>query len=322
MHFIGKVLTVLGAQGPILLVISLIAGAVSAPLANVGYALLPVAAFLLTLGSFLTAGLASFETRIRPTHVTLVLIWLGLGIPLLGAAILAVVPLSPPLQAGVLLSLLAPPVGSAAAIAGMLGLQPRLALLASIALTALAPASMPLLGRLLHLGIDIEMSALAARLFGIIGIAALVAFIVHRFRSALRSVLPDQQAGAGVAVIGLIVVGLATSQGVRAHWLADPLAFDLMLAAAFAVNLSLCAVGTAVFSWLGLRNAATIGLVSGNRNVTLAWAAASLALPDLAEGYVAACVVPVLALPLVIKASLAAAAFVSRCMTERVRTEP
>jgi hypothetical protein len=167
-----------------------------------------------------------------------------------------------------------------------------------------------------------DMTSLAVRLFGIIGIAAVVALAVHRFHDALRPILPDQQAGAGVAVIGLIVVGLATSQGVRAHWLADPGAFDLMLAAAFAVNVGLCAVGTVVFAWLGLRSAATIGLVSGNRNVTLAWAAASLTLPDLAEGYVAACVVPVLALPLIIKMSLAGSAFVSRRIAEHARAGP
>jgi arsenite transporter len=41
------------------------------------------------------------------------------------------------------LSLLAPPVGSAAAIATMLGLQSRLALIVSIALTLIAPLSIP-----------------------------------------------------------------------------------------------------------------------------------------------------------------------------------
>lgn len=35
--------------------------------------------------------------------------------------------------------------------------------------------------------------------------------------------------------------------------------------------------------------------------MTLAWAAAGFGLPPLAEGYVAACVIPVLALPLIIK---------------------
>jgi ACR3 family arsenite transporter len=34
------------------------------------------------------------------------------------------------------------------------------------------------------------------------------------------------------------------------------------------------------------------------------WAAASFGLPPLAEGYVAACVIPVLALPLIIKLCL------------------
>ena len=58
--------------------------------------------------------------------------------------------------------------------------------------------------------------------------------------------------------------------------------------------------------------AGTIGLVSGNRNVTLAWAAASFGLPPLAEGYVAACVIPVLALPLIVKLCLALPAVVNR----------
>jgi ACR3 family arsenite transporter len=34
------------------------------------------------------------------------------------------------------------------------------------------------------------------------------------------------------------------------------------------------------------------------------WAAASFGLPPLAEGYVAACVIPVLALPLIVKLCL------------------
>jgi ACR3 family arsenite transporter len=61
-----------------------------------------------------------------------------------------------------------------------------------------------------------------------------------------------------------------------------------------------------------LQLAGTIGLVSGNRNVTLAWAAASFGLPPLAEGYVAACVIPVLALPLIVKLGLALPSIVGR----------
>jgi ACR3 family arsenite transporter len=298
---IGKLLSILGGQGPILLVVSLCAGLTSHPLAHFGYSLLPLSAFLLTLGSFLTAGLAPSEVKIRPSLVALVLAWVGLVLPLAASALLWFVPIDPALRAGVLLSLLAPPVGSAAAIAAMLGLQSRLALIVSIALTLIAPLSIPAFATALGLGVAFDMQALVIRLLSIIGAAALVAFAILKFRARLTAVLPDQRAATGIAVIGLFIVGLATSQGVQAQLSSNPARFEEMLAASAATNFGLCALGLLVFWRLGLRLAGTIGLVSGNRNVTLVWAAASFGLPPLAEGYVAACVIPVLALPLIIK---------------------
>ena len=222
MRMVGKSLSTLGGKGPILLVISLAAGVLSHPLAHFGYGLLPVSAFLLTLGSFLTAGLAPTEIKTRTSLIAVVLAWVGVALPLAGAALLWFVPLDPALRAGVLLSLLAPPVGSAAAIAAMLGLQPRLALLVSIALTLLAPISIPCFATLLGLGIAFDMATLATRLFAIIGVAALVAYLALRFRQRLMPILPDQRAATGVAAIGLVIVGLATSQGIQAQWHTSP----------------------------------------------------------------------------------------------------
>jgi hypothetical protein len=71
------------------------------------------------------------------------------------------------------------------------------------------------------------------------------------------------------------------------------------------VNLGVGLVGALLFSSWGAKEAFTVGLVSGNRNVTLAWAAAGSTLPVATEAYVAACVLPVLALPLAIKSVLA-----------------
>lgn len=302
--YVGKILSRLGGQGPVLLVISICAGLLITPLAQFGYDLLPFSAFLLTLGSFLTAGLAPSEARIRLPLIVMVLAWVGVALPLAAAVLLSFLPLDPALRAGALLSLLAPPVGSAAAIAGMLGLRPRLALLVSIALTLLTPISIPCFATVLGLGVVFDMGALAVRLFSIIGAAGLVAFLAIRFHRRLIPVLPDQHAATGIAVIGLIIVGLAASQGIRAQWTSDALRFDLMLAAAIASNFGLCALATLTFARLGLQTAGTIGLVSGNRNVTLVWAATSFGLPPLAEGYVAACVIPVLALPLIVKLCL------------------
>jgi hypothetical protein len=302
--YVGRILSTLGGQGPTLLVISLCAGLLISPLAHIGYDLLPLSAFLLTLGSFLTAGLAPSEAGIRLPLMAVVLVWVGLALPLAAAVLLSSLPLDPALRAGVLLSLLAPPVGSAAAIAGMLGLRPRLALLVSIALTLLAPISIPCFATLLGLGVAFDMGALAIRLFSIIGAAGMVAFPAIWFHRHLTPVLPDQRAATGIAVIGLIIVGLATSRGIRAQWTSNALRFDMMLVAAIVANFGLCALATLTFARLGLQTAGTIGLVTGNRNVTLVWAAASFGLPPLAEGYVAACVIPVLALPLIIKLCL------------------
>jgi arsenite transporter len=296
-------------------VVSLCVGLISHPLAHFGYSILPVSAFLLTLGSFLTAGLVPSEVRIRPSLVALVLAWIGLVLPFAASALLWFVPIDPALRAGVLLSLLAPPVGSAAAIAAMLGLQSRLALIVSIALTLIAPRSIPGFAAALGLGVAFHMGALAIRLFAIIGAAALVvAFASLKFRNRLTAILPDQRAATGVAVIGLIIVGLATSQGIQAQLSSNPTRFVEMLAAAVATNFGLCALGLVMFWGLGLQLAGTIGLVSGNRNVTLAWAAASFGLPPLAEGYVAACVIPVLALPLVVRPCIRMPSLFSRLL--------
>jgi ACR3 family arsenite transporter len=302
---VGRSLVWLGTQGPALLVASLIAGFVLPPLGEAGVAALPVSAFLLTLGSFITAGLAPSERANGPVTLVLVLLWLGVVVPLLGATVLAITDLAPGMKAGVFLSLCAPPVGSAAAIAAMLGLQPRLALAASLILTLIAPLSMPGLVYILAHDVPIDTARFAPRLIAIVGGAAIVARLALRRRQLLRPVLPDPRAGAGIAVIGLVVVGLAAAHAAQVNWQVDSTRFGQIVLAAIAVNVLACSLGALVFTRLGLAASATVGLVSGNRNVTLAWAAGGFTLPALAQEYLAACVIPVLALPLVVKLVLA-----------------
>lgn len=76
--YVGKILSTLGGQGPTLLVISLCAGLLINPLAHLGYEILPLSA----LGSFLTAGLAPSEAKIRLSLMALVVGWVGLALPL------------------------------------------------------------------------------------------------------------------------------------------------------------------------------------------------------------------------------------------------
>jgi hypothetical protein len=51
--------------------------------------------------------------------------------------------------------------------------------------------------------------------------------VARHWRSKVQAVLPDQSAAAGVAVVGLVIVGLAMMSGIRAHWATDPDAFSL-----------------------------------------------------------------------------------------------
>jgi arsenite transporter len=116
--------------------------------------------------------------------------------------------------------------------------------------------------------------------------------------------LPDQIAAVGVAVIGLVIVGMAASKEFHTQS-GEQLAQVLnLLAIAAAINFGLFATTTLIFAGFGFRLAGTIGLLAGNRNVTLAWAAASVSLPQTAERYIAICVIPVLVLPLLIKAAI------------------
>jgi hypothetical protein len=87
-----------------------------------------------TLGAFLKVDAAAFKAELADRRgATAVLAWSALGVPLLTFAVLEALQPDRSLATGMLLCTLAPPVGSAAAIAAMLGLSPSLALLATVA---------------------------------------------------------------------------------------------------------------------------------------------------------------------------------------------
>jgi arsenite transporter len=297
----GRILATLGRHGPALLALSLLTGIAAPGVAAAAHHLLAVSAFLLTLGSFLTAGLSPPEKRVGLRLIIATLLWAGLGVPILVAGALSITHPTADMQAGVVLSVIAPPVGSAAAIAAILHLRPRLALLASIVLTALAPISMPLLTYGLASGISLDTHYIALRLASIIVAAGILASFLLRWPTRTSWLLPDAQAASGVAIVGLIIVGLATTDSIRLFWRIDAELFLRYTLVAVAINAAITGIGAALFATTGLKNAGTVGLISGNRNVTLAWAAASGTLHAWTEAYVAACVIPILLLPIVLR---------------------
>jgi glycerol uptake facilitator-like aquaporin len=56
-----------------------------------------------------------------------------------------------------------------------------------------------------------------------------IGFAALRYRDRLTSVLPDRQAATGVAAVGLVIVGLATSQGIQTQLASNPARLEEML---------------------------------------------------------------------------------------------
>jgi hypothetical protein len=120
MYIFGKLLSLTGGQGPILLLAAFGLGVTGDLLARLGFEILPVSAFLLTLGAFLTAGLPPCQSKASYLLLAVVLAWVGIGLPLVEASHLLAVRPDLKLRIGVMLSLLVPPVAGAVTVGAML----------------------------------------------------------------------------------------------------------------------------------------------------------------------------------------------------------
>lgn len=288
-----------GRNGPLMLFTGVLIGLIAPPLAEAARPMLGLAVFVFTLGAFLKVDLASFRKELeRPAWIACVLAWTTFGAPLVMLGLVRLTQPEANLAQGMMLCMLAPPVGSAAAIAAMLGLSAPLSLLATVAATVLSPIYLPplaswLAGYQLH----IDPVAMTARLILIVGGACACATLLRRH--AGRFVAENPHAMTGVAVLGLILVAVGAMRGMRSYFLAHPQQVASYLALAFAVNAGFQVLGATLFAPAGRLRALTVGLVSGNRNVTLAWAAmgASLTGQQQVELYLAASVFPIFMLP-------------------------
>ncbi|MFN3689035.1 hypothetical protein [Salinarimonas sp.] len=288
-----------GRNGPLLLFGGVLIGLLAPPLAEAARPLLGLAVFVFTLGAFLKVDLPAFHAQIaQRSTIAMVLLWTTFGVPLVMLGLVRLLGLSDGLALGMLLCMLAPPVGSAAAIAAMLGLSAPLALLATVAATLLCPLYIPPLASLL-VGVDLEIDAsgMALRLCTIVGGAFACALLLRRF--AGRFVAENPHAMTGIAVLGLILVAIGAMRGMQTLFLDRPLDVAGVFGIAFAVNAGFQVLGAALF-WPGGRlRALSVGLVSGNRNVTLVWAAAGTSVVGVqgVELYLAMSVFPIFMMP-------------------------
>ena len=109
-------------------------------------------------------------------------------------------------------------------------------------------------------------------------------------------------------MLGLILVAVGAMRGMQGHISAAPAEAAALLGVAFLANAGFQAAGALLFAGLERSRALTVGLVSGNRNVTLVWAAAAPALaghPGV-ELFLAMSVFPIFILPLATRRLFAA----------------
>jgi predicted Na+-dependent transporter len=302
-----RLLSWLGRHGPVVLVAGVVVGLVAPDIADLAKPWMGVAVFVFTLGAFLKMDVASLRCQCaHPARIAAGLAWVIVGVPLLTALLVTVLPLREACATGVLLAMLGPPGNSTAAMASMLGLDPAFALAITIVAGVLAPLVLSIACFTLggpHLHIDLlAMTGRVARLTGGAALAAL----------ALRTWAPGAMkrhplALTGLSVVGLVVVALGTMGGVAAEVVTHGADLARATLVAFAFNLGSTLVGVALFARQGLVPALTVGLLSGNRAVTLVWTAVLPWLPDMpgVESVLAASAVATFVLPWVLERLLA-----------------
>lgn len=295
-----------GRHGPLLLCVGVMLGLMLPTLADVMRPIMGIAVFIFTLGAFLKVDREAFqlEARDRKRMLT-VLSWTTFGVPVVTYLFVRWTSFSPDVDAGIILTMLAPPVGSAAAIAAMLGLSASLALIATVAATILSPFYLPPLAKLMAgAELDIDVIAMSLRLALIVGGAAVCSWLLRRYASGW--IQKNPHAMTGISVVGLIVVAIGAMHGMdRRIWAAPGQAAELLLLA-FALNVFFQLVSAGLFFRLGTCRSLTVGLASGNRNVTLVWAAATpfLASHPGIELFLAMSVFPIFMLPLLMRQAL------------------
>jgi len=203
----------------------------------------------------LPAALALSQLLLSP-----LLMWFGaaaLGVP-------------PDLRLMLLLQAAAPPIGSAAVFALILGLDGVLAALSTVSATLLLPITLtPLVYLLLpEAGVQVELLPFFGRVTLLVAVPFVLAGILRRLMGLQRLRRADQLLG-GLNVLLLVVFSIAVMDGVTARLLDDPAHIARLLLAACLAAVLLHLMAYLLFRRAGVVAAYTAAVLGGNRNVGL-----------------------------------------------------
>lgn len=266
--------------------------------------MLPAAVVALLVLSMLRIDWPSLRLTLgRPLVSALAVGWVLLALPALVWIATALLGLPDELRRSLVLVAAMPPILSAPALSLLLGLDAATALVTVVAATLLVPLTLPPMAALVlpPMGGSDAVAAIAeplvlfARLASVVGGALLVSLALRRLAGAARLARRAAEID-GIGVILLLLFAVALMDGVAGRIASRPQDVALYAAAAFAANLGMQVLGAAAFRRAGMRSAATIGFVSGNRNAALLLAVLPGAEPALLL-FVAVAQFPIYLLP-------------------------
>ena len=265
-----RLLALSARRGSVLLAVGIFGGVVSPGLAAAfkGF-ITPNVLCMMTLVLLRVDPAGTLAHLRRPVRVGTIIAFLLLACPLLTWAVVAPMRLDPGITAGLVIFATGCAATSSPAFARMVGLDPELSLAVTLATTFLVPLTAPPMALLL-LGVDLSIGtgAFMARLGLIVGLPMLLSLLLRRLLGPAR-LLRWADAVDGLLVWLLVFYGVAVMDGLGARMAADPAWVVQAAVAAFAVDYGLNLLTAGAFAGFGARVAATVGLMSGNRNMAL-----------------------------------------------------
>eukprot|EP01037_Dinobryon_pediforme_P002657 gene2657-2696_t len=257
-------------HGSVLLATGIFGGLLVPPLAHAMlWFITPNVVLLVTLVLLRVDIPRAFAHLRRPGRLAIIVAFQMLVSPFIAAAAVSLVPLDPVTASGIVLFATGAAATSGAAFARLVGLDPELTLLATLASIFLVPLTGPPLAHLLA-GIDLHLgvAAFMARLGLVVGLPLLASLVLRRV-IGVRRLEPMGPALDGAVVWLVVLYGFAVMDGLQERLLVEPIWVLQATIAAFAADFGLNAITAAVFLWMGWRAAASAGLMAGNRNMAL-----------------------------------------------------
>lgn len=205
----------------------------------------------------------------RPALAIAIAAWLLLVTPVLVWLTGTSLGLAAPLLAAVVLNAASAPLASSVPFTQLLGLDAELAMFAVVMGTLLIPVTVaPVILWLLGTPLPVAPDTFALRSLLFIGLPFVLAAAIRRIVPA-RRIASNAAEIDGLIVVLFIVFAIAIMDGVTGRLLADPAHGALVLAAAFAVSITLHALSLGAFWWMGRRGALSMSVTAGNRNLAI-----------------------------------------------------